>query len=82
MPESDRPAQAVEWLIDIRWREVGSSGFLVFDSGQLSGGNEQGGRFLYLVVARPQDLRELRQTATLSSFVITRRRSNVFTENL
>ena len=35
-----------------------------------------------LVVARPQDLRELRQTATLSSFVITLRRGNVFTENL
>ena len=41
MPESGKAAQTVECLIDIRNRGAGSSGFLVFDSGQLSGGNEQ-----------------------------------------
>jgi hypothetical protein len=41
MPESRKAIQAIEWLIDIRGRGVGSSGFLVFDSGRLSGGNEQ-----------------------------------------
>jgi hypothetical protein len=41
MPESDRPAQAVEWLIDIRWREIGGSGFLVFDFEQQDAGSEQ-----------------------------------------
>jgi len=45
MPESRKAFQAVEWLIDIRGRGVGGSGFLVFDSGQLSGGNEQGPDF-------------------------------------
>jgi len=39
MPESRKAFQAVEWLIDIRGRGVGGSGFLVFDFGQPNGGN-------------------------------------------
>ena len=42
MPESRKAVQAVECLVDIRRRGGASSGFLVFDSGQLDGENEQG----------------------------------------
>jgi len=45
MPERGKRAQAVECLIDIRDRGGASSGIVVFDSGQLSGGNEQGPDF-------------------------------------
>jgi hypothetical protein len=45
MPESRKAVQAIEWLIDIRDRGGASSGIVVFDSGQLSGGNEQGPDF-------------------------------------
>jgi hypothetical protein len=41
MPESGKPAQAVECLADIRWRSSASSVVLVFDSEQRDGGNEQ-----------------------------------------
>jgi hypothetical protein len=46
MPESRKAVQAVECLADIRRRGGASSVALVFDSGQLDGGNEQGPRFL------------------------------------
>jgi hypothetical protein len=42
MPERGKRAQAVECLADIRKFGGVSSGMVVFDSGQLSGGNEQG----------------------------------------
>lgn len=41
MPEPGKSSQAVECLADIRRRGAASSLILVFDSGQLSGGNEQ-----------------------------------------
>jgi hypothetical protein len=41
MPESGKPAQAIECLADIRKFGGASSAILVFDSGQLDGGNEQ-----------------------------------------
>lgn len=41
MPEQGKKVQAVECLVDIRKGAVASSLILVFDSGQLSGGNEQ-----------------------------------------
>jgi hypothetical protein len=41
MPESGKSSQAIECLADIRKDAVASSAILVFDSGQLSGGNEQ-----------------------------------------
>jgi hypothetical protein len=41
MPESGKPAQAIECLADIRKFGGASSATLVFDSEQLDGGNEQ-----------------------------------------
>ena len=42
MPETGKGAQAIERLADIRRRNGASSVFLVFDSEQRDGGNEQG----------------------------------------
>jgi hypothetical protein len=42
MPESGKAGQAVECLIDIRFGRGGGSVFLVFESEQRDGGNEQG----------------------------------------
>jgi hypothetical protein len=74
----EKTAQAVECLMDIRFTSHGSSGILVFDSEQPGGGNGHESESRSGAVGY---LRELPQTATLSSFVITSRRSNVFTPN-